>query len=172
MLGNSRISDSEIASQLGISSQAVGKIRRKLEATIIDSYSLNLDYYKLGIRIFAISIAKLTKDGMDKGELEVEQYLLKNEHIISVYRIPKGSSTHIVLYGFQDMNELDSFFHSAEMKEELHNFIETQELFTFSHNSLVKDNPIQLFNRAIDNLGNGRNSKIKFTEIEKFKKRI
>lgn len=158
---------------MGISSQAVGKIRRKLEASVIDSYSLNLDYYKLGIRIFAISIAKLTKDGMDKGELEVEQYLLKNEHIISVYRIPKGSSTHIVLYGFQDMNELDSFFHSAEMKEELHNFIETQELFTFSHNSLVKDNPIQLFNKAIDNLGNGsRSPKIKFTEIEKFKRRL
>ena len=70
LLENSRISDREIASKINISSQAVGKIRRKLESTIIDSYSLDLDYYKLGIRIFAIAVAKLTREGMDKGELE------------------------------------------------------------------------------------------------------
>ena len=148
------MSDKEIAHQLNISSQAIGKIRRKLEATVIDSYNLNLNYRKLGIQTFAIAIAKLTKEGMERGELEVEQQLLKNPHIISVYRIPKGSSTHVVLYGFQDMNQLDDFFHSAEMKEILHDFIETQELFTFSHNSLIKNDPIQLFHNAIDNFGN------------------
>jgi len=72
LLDNSRISDSEIASKLNISSQAVGKIRRKLESSIINSYSLNLNYSKLGIQTFAIAVAKLTKDGLDKGELEIE----------------------------------------------------------------------------------------------------
>ncbi len=172
MLKNSRVTDSEIASQLKISSQAVGKIRRKLEKTVIDSYTLNLDYYKLGVRIFAISIAKLTKEGMDRGELEVEDYLLKNPHIVNVYRIPKGSSSHIILYGFQDMNELDDFFHSSEMKENLHNYIETQELFTFSHNSLIKNSPMQLFYKAIDNIGDSRDPEIKFSELEKFKRRL
>ena len=149
LLNNSRIPDSEIASKLNISSQAVGKIRRKLESSVIGAYTLNLDYSKLGIQTFALAIAKLTLEGRDKGELEVEQKLLKIPHIINVYRI----STHILLYGFQNMAELDNFFHSVKLKEELHNFIETQDLFTFSYHSLIKNNPVQLFCKVIDNLG-------------------
>ena len=171
LLKNSRTTDSSIAKELGISSQAVGKIRRKLEENVINSYGIGLNYYKMGISIFAISIAKLTKEGMDTGELEVENELLENPHIISVYRIPKGSSTHIIMYGFQSMNELDDFFHSFEMKRKLHSLIETQEIFTFSHNSLIKNDPIQLFNKVINSHENGIGD-IKFDEIEKFKKRL
>lgn len=171
LLNNSRIPDSEIAIKLNISSQAVGKIRRKLESSMINSYTLDLNYSKLGIQTFAIAIAKLTREGLDKGELEVEQKLLKNPHIINVYRIPKGSSTHVILYGFLDMTELDNFFHSVKMKQELHNFIETQDLFTFSHNSLIKNSPIQLFHKVINNLGT-KVSEIQFNELENFKKRL
>jgi len=171
LLDNSRINDSEIASKLSISSQAVGKIRRKLESTIIDSYTLDLNYSKLGIHTFAIAIAKITNAGMDLGELEAEQNLLNNPHIINVYRIPKGSSTHVIFYGFRDMNELDDFFHSPQAREEIHRFIENQDLFTFSHNSLIKNNPVQLFHKVIEELG-CRSSDIKFSEIEKFKRRL
>jgi len=171
LINNPKVSDSEMASQLKISNVAIGKIRKKLESSVIDSYSLNLNYAKLGIQIFAIAIAKLTKEGLDKGELEIERKLLKNPHIISVYRIPKGSSTHIILYGFQDLTELDDFFHSAAIRQELHDFIETQELFTLSHNSVVKNSPVQLFHKIIDNLGT-KVSEIKFNELEKFKKKL
>ncbi len=171
LLVNSRVTDSEIALKLKISSQAVGKIRKKLESSVIDSYSLNLNYAKLGIQTFAISIAKLTKEGLDKGELEVEQKLLNNSHIISAYRIPKGGSTHIILYGFQDMTELDNFFHSPNIKQELHNFIETQDLHTFSHHSLVKNNPVQLFHKVIDELGT-KPSRVVFNGFKKFEKRL
>jgi len=169
LLNNSRIADSEIAAKLNISSQAVGKIRKKLEMSIIESYSLNLNYSKLGIQTFAMAVAKLTREGLAKGELEIEQKLLKNPHIINVYRIPAGSSTHIIFYGFQDMTSLDNFFHSPRVKQELHNYIETQDLYTFSHNSLIKNNPVQLFNEVIDNLGDDT-SKRTFNEIEKYKK--
>ena len=171
LLGNSRVSDSKIASNLKISSVAVGKIRRKLESSVIESYSLNLNYSKLGIQTFAIAIAKLTKEGLDMGELEVEQRLLENLHIISVYRIPQGSSTHIILHGFKDMRELDNFFHSPKVKKELHNFIETKDLFTFSHHSLIKNSPVQLFREAIEGLGT-KISELRFNELEKFKKRL
>jgi len=69
------------------------------------------------------------------------------------------------------MNELDSFFHSAKIKQELHNFIETQELFSFSHNSLIKNSPAQLFHKVIDNLGT-KVSQMTFNELENFKKRL
>ena len=170
LLNNARISDSEVALKLNISSQAVGKLRRKLESSVIDSYTINLNYFKLGIQTFAIAIARITQKGLNKGELEVEQNLLTNPHIINVYRLPKGSSTHILLYGFRDVNELDNFFHSPKIRKELHDFIETQELFTFSHNSLIKNDPSRLFHKIIDSIGDHNN--IKFGESEKFKKRL
>jgi len=170
LLENSKISDTQVASKLKISSVAVGKIRKKLESSIINSYTLDLNYSKLGIKTFAIAKAKITKEGLDEGELEIQQKLLTNPHIIDVYRIPNGSSTHIILYGFQDITELDDFFHSAKLKQELHRFIETQELFTFSNNSLIKSSPIQLFYKTMDNPRN--KSKIKFNEFERFKRRL
>jgi len=171
LLDNSRISDSEIASQLKISSQAVGKIRRKLEDTIIQSYGANIDFSKLGINTFAIAIAKITNDGLDKGELEIEQILQDNHHILNVYRLPKGSSTHVLIYGFKDINEFDGFFNSVKMRGELHRYLEIQDLFTFSHNSLIKNNPIPLFHKAIDSL-NKSTTDVTFEEIERFKSRF
>lgn len=171
LLNNAKISDISIASQLRISSQAVGKIRRKLEKSLIDSYTLNLNYAKLGIQTFAIAIAKLTANGLKKGELEVEQKLLENPHIIQVYRLPSSGSTHIILYGFKDMNELDSFFHCHDKSQELHKLIENHELFTFSHNSLIKNSPVQLFNKVIDEIGQEEKG-FGFNEISNFKKRM
>jgi len=171
MLENAKISDSAIANKLKISSQAVGKIRRKLEATIIDSYTLNLNYSRLGINAFAIALAKLTEEGLDKGVLEVEETLLKTPHIIQAFRLPQGSYTHALIYGFRDVGELDDFFHSPKQKQELHNYIENKELFTFSHHSLIKNSPVLLFNKIIDELGLST-PKIGFNEIENFKMRL
>ncbi|NQU79362.1 Lrp/AsnC family transcriptional regulator [Candidatus Woesearchaeota archaeon] len=153
LLDNSRITDSQISCKLGISSQAVGKIRKKMESSVIDSYSVNLNYSKLGIHTFAMAIAKMTTEGMVKGVLDVERELLGNPHVINVYRVPKGSSTHLILYGFKDMIELDEFFYSPSIKKKVHNLIETKDLFTFSHNSLLKCNPNQLFGKVIDAVG-------------------
>ncbi|MGV8150850.1 MAG: Lrp/AsnC family transcriptional regulator [Candidatus Woesearchaeota archaeon] len=171
LLDNSRITDSDIASQLKISSQAVGKIRRKLENNIIEGYTINLNYSKIGINMFAMAIARLTRDGLDKGQLEVEQELLRIPHVINVYRIPKVSATHIILYGFSDVQEMDNFFYSPKIRQQLHKFIESQELYTFSNNSLIKKSPLQLFHKAIDDIGT-KHLSIQFKEIERFRKKI
>jgi DNA-binding Lrp family transcriptional regulator len=168
MLENAKISDSAIALKLKISSQAVGKIRRKLENTVIDSYTLNLNYAKLGIHTFAMSLARLTAEGLDLGELEIEKKLLENTHIIQVHRLPSGNFTHSILYGFEDVNELDEFFHSPKRKQELHKYIENKDLFTFSQHSLLKNSPAQLFHQAIENLGVSV-QKNGFKEIRNFK---
>ena len=171
LLENAKISDSTIAEKLKISSQAVGKIRRKLENTIIDSYTINLNYSKLGINAFAIVLARLTPEGLDKGELEIEQKLLEEPHIIQIYRLPNQDSTHIIMYGFKNLEELDDFFHSNKKRQELHRFIENKEMFTFSNHSLIKNSPKQLFQKVIDNL-EIEPSKVVFSEIESFKKKI
>ena len=171
LISNARISDSEIAKQLNISSQAVGKIRRKLEETVINKYTIEVNYAKLNIQTFAIGIGKMTPQGMDKGELEIEQHLLENPHIMNIYRIPRGATTHILIYGFQDLNELDSFFHSKEYYKKINKYIETNELYTFSHNSLIKRNPEQLLHKAIDALGS-KLAEEKIVALENFKRNL
>ncbi|MBW2989583.1 Lrp/AsnC family transcriptional regulator [Candidatus Woesearchaeota archaeon] len=166
MLNNPRIADSEIAAKLRISGQAVGKIRRKLEGSIIDSYSLNLNYPKLGVVAFAIVLAKMGWEGRDMGGEKVEKKLLEDPHIISVYRVTRGSSTHVILYGFRGMVELDYFFHSSLMKKESESIIEIQDIYPFSYNGMVKNSPIRLFHNVIDNLGT-KVLRINFSEIGK-----
>jgi DNA-binding Lrp family transcriptional regulator len=171
LLKDARMSDSAIAEKLAISSQAVGKIRRKLEDTVISFYTLRLDYSKMGVQIFAISLSKLTPEGMDLGELDVENKLLDEPNIIQVYRIPSGSSTHIIFYGFHDMEEMDFFFHSAKKRQDLLRYIENRDIFTFSHHSLIKNDPNPLFQKIIDGLESDK-GKFVIAELENFKKRI
>ncbi|MFA5856936.1 MAG: Lrp/AsnC family transcriptional regulator [Candidatus Pacearchaeota archaeon] len=173
LLLDAKISDIALAKELKISSQAVGKIRKKLESTIIESYSINLNYSKLGINLFAITHSKLTPEGLDKGELEIEEKLLEEPNIIQINRLPSGNSTHIILYGFKDMVELDDFFHSPKKKHELHKYIETKDIFTFSNHSLIKNNPRQLFEKVIEETScENIETTSYFKELENFKKKI
>lgn len=170
LLENGKISDSNIAEKLKISSQAVGKIRKKLESTIIDSYTISLNYSKLGIKTFSISLSKITSEGKDLGELNLEKKLMENPNIIQVFRLPTGNYTHIIFYGFTDIDEMDSFFHTKNNIEEIHKYIEPQELFTFSNHSLIKNNTIPLFLKIIEEFDENKEKKIK--AFENFKKRL
>ena len=58
LIGNAKLSDTSIANQLNISSQAVGQIRKKLEEEIIEGYTVNINPSKLGINVFVIGPIK------------------------------------------------------------------------------------------------------------------
>jgi DNA-binding Lrp family transcriptional regulator len=171
LLENGKISDSSIAEKLKISSQAVGKIRKKLELTLIDSYTINLNYSKLGIKTFCISLSKITSEGKDIGELELEEKLINNPHIVEIFRLPTGNYTHLILYGFTDTDEMDNFFHSKKIIDSHYKYIENRELFTFSNHSLIKNNPKQLFEKIIETMDSNENT-TKIDSLENFKKRL
>ncbi len=169
LLENARIPDSTMANILKISNQAIGKIRRKLERTVIDSYSVNLNFEKLGIHTFAISRPKLTQEGRDLSPIEIEQKLLNETHIIQLYRLPTDDESYALFWAFRDIDELDNFFHSQTKNKELLRYMENNKLHIFSNRSILKNNPIRLFNKAIDNLETGF-SKEGFKEDNTIKK--
>lgn len=168
LIENSKTTDSEIANKLNITSQAVGKIRKRLEDNIIDSYSVNLKYEKLNIKMFAIAIAKITSEGLEKGHLEVESKLLNENNIIQIFRLPRGNETHLMIMGFNDITQLDDYYHSASKINEIHKYIQTKKLYTMSHNSMIKNNPKQLFNMII-NQNDTNNPKNQLKEITDIK---
>lgn len=150
LLDNSRISDKDIAKRLNITSQAVGKIRKKLESSFIDSYTVKIDCCKLGVKLFAMTLSRLTERGVEKGEAGVERILRETPYVIHAYRLTSGTSDYIIMYGFRDMDEMDRFFRSNEMKSRFHSLMHNQEIFTFPHSSFIKNSPMQLFSKIIE----------------------
>lgn len=152
LIKNGRMSDREISRKLGITSQAVGKIRRKLESEgIIRGYSIDVDYEKLGITVLAIALFKFTQESRKTLKEEDIEERVKGPHIVNFYRIPEGDVTHIVTYGFRSLEELDHYFHI--LQTERGHISEIKKLYILSAKSMRKNSDRELFLKIIDEMG-------------------
>lgn len=148
LLANSRVADSEIAQQLKISSQAVGKIRRKLEADVIRDYSTGVDFGSVGIETFAVALACLSPLGLEKGYPLVESILRQNPHMMSVFRLTHGSAQFLIVYGFESMSDMEDYFRSSKHFER--NLIQITQLYPLSHRGVIKNSAAQLIEKLLD----------------------
>jgi len=70
LMKNSKTSDRELATKLGVSQPTVSRIRAKLEKEgYIKEYTLVPDFRKLGFEIMAVTLVKL-KNGLNEEELD------------------------------------------------------------------------------------------------------
>ena len=152
LIKNGRTPDSDIARELNITPQAVGKIRRKLESNdIIKGYSTLVDYKELGINVLAIALFKFTQESRKTlGEGDIGERV-KGPQIIDFYRVPEGDVTHIVTYGFRNLEELDHYFHI--LQTERGHISEIKKLYILSAKSLRKNSAQELLLKAIDEMG-------------------
>jgi DNA-binding Lrp family transcriptional regulator len=153
LIENGRASDVDMARKLGITSQAVGKIRKKLEREgYIKGYTTEIDYEKLGIKVFAVVLFKYMPEVWKsiKSDEDVKERM-KGPHIISFYRVPEGDVTHIVVYGFRSMDELDNYVHL--LQTERGHISEIRKIYVFSSKSMIKQSPKELLIKVIDELG-------------------
>ncbi|MBN2251538.1 MAG: Lrp/AsnC family transcriptional regulator, partial [Candidatus Altiarchaeota archaeon] len=153
LIDNGRASDADMARAMNITPQAVGKIRKKLEGEgVIKSYTTTVDYEKLGISVMAIALFKFTPEARKTllTEEDVNQRI-KGPHIINFYRVPEGDVTHIVVYGFRSLEELDHYFHV--LQTERGHMSEIKELFIFSSKSIRKNSDKELVLKIIDEIG-------------------
>jgi DNA-binding Lrp family transcriptional regulator len=153
LIENGRVSDADIARELKITPQAVGKIRKKLESEgVIKGYSTVIDYEKLGVNVLAIVLFRFTPEA--RKTLLTEKDIngrIKGENIINFYRIPEGDVTHIVTYGFRSLEELDHYFHI--LQTERGHISEIKKLFIFSVKSIRKNSDKELFLKILKEFG-------------------
>jgi Lrp/AsnC family transcriptional regulator, leucine-responsive regulatory protein len=150
LLDNGRISDVEMAGKMNISTQAVGKIRRKLEDShLIEGYSCHLNYEKLGLNHFALVSLKIKdKFWTDMGETKAMDHI-KNSPSAIMSCMPSSSSTSwVVLRAFKDAKEMDRYFHLANVRH--HQYFETIKTEHFSPLNLLNNNPKELFKIILD----------------------
>lgn len=168
LLRDARRTDKKISTKLGISNQAVGRIRKKLEKEYIQNYGVILNNSKLNLGVFAISFSRLKKEALDEGELEVEEKMKKEPNILQIYKIPDASRTYILNYSFRDMEELERFF---AVNKTVTKYLDNLELFKFSGHSIIKDDMMGFLEEKIEGISDKRKAG-HIKEIEEFKKKI
>lgn len=152
LVENGRATDTELAERLNITSQAVGKIRKNLEAEgIIKGYSTTVDYEKIGIKVFAVALFKFIPEVWKSMKDRDIDERIRGPNIINFYRVPEGDVTHIVTYGFRSLDELDGYFHI--LQTERGHISEIRKLYVFSAKSLKKDSPKDLYIKVLKDWG-------------------
>lgn len=151
IIEHSKIPDSKIANDIGISPQAVFKIRNKLEQLgIITGYSPIIDFKKLGINDLALLILRFKPAVWEKYSEElICERIKKIPYVISAYRIANNAHTsHIILIGFRDTVQKERYL--TDIQTKFTNEIEINHIYTFSSENIITQNPIGLLNEIID----------------------
>lgn len=148
LLQDSRTPDANIGQKLRISSQAVSKIKRKLkQLDIIRNYVTDLDYSKLGINTFALVLLEISPFDFEKNQ--EDKFMLKNS--IGFYKVFKNDITHIALFAFRNLEELDKYFDFLHSKYS--GYIKIKNVYTFPVQSLLKHSFNNLFSLLVKEFG-------------------
>jgi len=132
LLDNARVTDSEIAVNVGITPQGVRKIRKKLEGNYIDGYRTIVNYEKIGVTTFAIAEMRITN-----------RNVLKDKHIVGAFEVNEANITHILILGFSSLEDLDDY------KVIIKNHAQLQKLYVISKKGMLKNSPVELIKTRI-----------------------
>jgi len=150
IIDHSKIPDSKIAEDMGISPQAVFKIRTKLEDLgIVKGYMPIIDFKKIGIQVLSLIIIRF-KSGVWTNYTDdmISERISKIPYIISAYRVSDSQASHILLIGFRDTTQRESYL--TQMQTKFSNQIEIKDVYNFSVDKIITQNPIGLLNEVID----------------------
>jgi len=150
LIEHARISDSSAAKEIGVTPQAVLKIRKKLEETgIIEGYTPKINYKKLGIKVMVWALVRFLPAVWEEySEAEIRETVRQHRYIIWGCRILESDATHILLYGFRDIKQMDEHFLRVQTK--LPKILEIKKIYPFSVDQVIKDSPEGLFQNILD----------------------
>jgi len=155
LIENARVSDARIGRKIRISLQAVRKIRKKLENQgVITGYSTHINYEKIGMTVFGVALLNVMAEAWEKyGSRKIQEILL-HANAIKFYRIPQADITHMVVYGFRNLNEFNEFFES--MQEQHSRYVQLKGLYTISNKNFAKKSAKDLIRKLLDEAGHER----------------
>ncbi len=162
LLDNARMHDVEIARKLRITTQAVGKIRKRLEKEgIIESYSARINYTSVGINVFAVAMIRASPRVWSNGIDAVRKKLGELANIVYICRVARTDISIIAVFGFKNLAELEDYFHNIQQDD----VIGVTELFTFSARSLLKQNINGLVRYGLGKCRGGKNLSTEMNNI-------
>ena len=158
IIEESKIPDIEIAKKMGLSQQAIFKIRHKLEQVgIIKRYMPVIDYKKIGIRVLVVLGIRFTHEVWEKySEEYIAEKIAKIPQVIISYRIPESNISHLLIMGFMDTEQKDRYL--MKLQTRYSKDVEIVSVYPFSVDRIIKMSDVGLLNIIID--------KEKFTKHE------
>jgi Lrp/AsnC family transcriptional regulator, leucine-responsive regulatory protein len=150
IIKHAKIPDTDIAKRMGLSPQAVFKIRHKLEESgIIKGYQPILDLKKLGIRVMVLLVIKLMPDVWELHTDEIIAERIKQiPYVISAYRVLESNASHILLMGFKDLTQMDKYI--AKMQTRFAREVEIKKIYPFATDKVITNSPVGLLYEILD----------------------
>ena len=147
---HAKTSDSEMAENMGLSQQAVFKIRHKLENLgIIKGYMPIIDFKKLGVETLVVVGIKFTRYSWEKySEDQISERIQKIPEVVICYRIPESMISHLLVIGFKDTEAKDRYLMKLQSKYAKE--MEIVHVYPFSVDRIIKQNQIGLLNMILD----------------------
>ena len=158
LVDNAKLSDTSIAHELNISSQAIGKIRKKLEEEVIKKYTVELDLKKLDLNLFVLGRCSI-REGEDIKLEEVEKRLKEVAHNVGIFKLFKGEHEYLFLSLYEDLDDLRKFIENEHKTQKVAKCIRIEEIFEVPVGNMLKCSFEEIFTEAIDKLGT-KNNKI------------
>jgi Lrp/AsnC family transcriptional regulator for asnA, asnC and gidA len=151
IIDQAKTPDLVMAQKMGVSQQAIFKIRHKLERVgIIKGYMPIIDFKKLGVEALAVVGIKFTSAVWEKyTEEELTARIQKIPEVIISYRIPESHISHLLVIGFRNMEQKDRYLMKLQSKYAKE--IEVVHVYPFSVDRIIKENHIGLLNMILDN---------------------
>lgn len=110
LLKNSKKSDREIASILGVSQPTVSRTRTKLERErVIQEYSILPDLTKLGFELLAITTVSFTVERTEKFKERAQVWMKKHPSILFSSRAQGMGKDGVIISVHKDFTDYDSF---------------------------------------------------------------
>jgi DNA-binding Lrp family transcriptional regulator len=145
-----KIPDLELANKMGLSQQAIFKIRHKLERLgIIRGYMPIIDYKKIGIEALVVLGIKFTHNVWERySEEQISEKIQKIPQVITAYRIPESRISHLLVMGFKNIEEKDKYL--MKLQSKYCNEIEVVHVYPFSVDRIIKTNHIGLLHTILN----------------------
>lgn len=150
IIQHAKMPDTDIAKKMGLSPQAVFKIRHKLEQSgIIKGYQPILDLKKLGIRVMVMMVIKLTPEVWDQySDNQISEKIRQIPYVIHAYRVLESVASHILLMGFRDLDQMDKYL--AKMQTKFSREIEIKNIYPFATEKVITQSPVGLLYEILD----------------------
>lgn len=150
LVKDAMIPDADIARSMGISPQAVFKIRQKLEKLgIIKGYTPILDLKKVGINVMVLLVIRLTPEVWEKhSDEQISERIKQIPYVINAYRIPESHASHILIMGFRDLQHMDKYL--IKMQTKFAKEIEIQSVYPFSADRVITESQVGLLYEILD----------------------
>ena len=150
IIQHAKMPDTHIAGKLGISPQAVHKIRRKLEKCgIIRGYQPVIDFRKLGISTMALLSIRLTPAVWESStDEQISERIRQIPYVVDAYRVAESDVSHILLMGFRDQEQMDRYL--IKMQTRFAKEIELKTVYVFSTSRIITRSAVGLLYEILD----------------------